>query len=107
MNVGPPLITNPQPSELVQPGQSSLHHPPVDTQPTPVLSEALGQHRTDPQRPQRPAMWSGVIGPVSLNLVWPLAGTPGFAAHWGNSLHQRQQLCDIVTISFRQNDRSA
>ena len=92
MNVGPALITHPQPAELVQPGQSSLHHPAMDTQPTPVMSEPLGQHWPNAQRPQRLAMGSEVVGPVSLNLVWPLAGTPSLAAHWRNGLHQGQQL---------------
>jgi hypothetical protein len=35
MNVGPPLVADPQPAELVQPGQGSLHYPPIDTQPPP------------------------------------------------------------------------
>jgi hypothetical protein len=34
MNVRSSLIANPQPAELVQPGQRPLHHPSVDPQPS-------------------------------------------------------------------------
>ena len=69
MNVGPPLIANAQPPELVQPCQGSLYHPPMDAEATPVLGKALGQDWLDPQRSQRPPVRFRVISSVSLNLV--------------------------------------
>ncbi len=103
MNVGSPLVANSQPSELVQPCQGSLHHPPMDAEATPVLGEALGQDRLDPQRPQRPPVRFRVIGSVSLNLVWSPAWTSSLTPNGRNGLHQGQQLGHIMTISSRQD----
>ena len=43
MNVGPPLIADAQPAELMQPSQGSLNHPTIDSEAAAVLGEALGQ----------------------------------------------------------------
>jgi hypothetical protein len=76
MNVGSPFIANPQPSELVQSCQGSLHHPPMDAQATPVLGKAFGQDRLDPQRSQRLPVGFRVISSVSLNLAGLRRGRP-------------------------------
>ncbi len=73
MNVGSPFIASPQPSELVQPCEGSLHYPPMDAAATPLLSKAFGQDRLDPQQSQRTPVGFRVISSVSLNLVWWLA----------------------------------
>jgi hypothetical protein len=90
MNVGPPLVADPQPAELVQPAQGSLHYPPIDTQPPPMPGEPLGQDRPNPQQPQCSAMRAGIIGTLSLDLVWPAMWTPSFATHWRNGLYKWQ-----------------
>ena len=99
MNVGAPLVANAQPSELVQPCQGSLHHPPMDAQATPVLGKALSQNRLDTQRSQRAPVRFRVISSVSLNLVWSPAWTSSLTPNGRNGLHQRQQLGHIMTIS--------
>ncbi len=104
MNVGSPLVANAQPSELVQPCQGSLHHPPMDAEATPVLGKALGQDRLYPQRPQRAPMRFRVICSVSLNSVWSPAWASSLAPNGRNGFHQGQQLGHIMTISSRQDD---
>ena len=74
MNVGPALIADAQPTELVQPGQGPLHHPPVDAQPTAVGGQTLRQDWLDPQGAQPAPMGFRAIGSVSLNLVWFTVG---------------------------------
>ncbi len=86
MNVGSPLVANSQPSELVQPCQGSLHHPPIETQATPVLGKALGQDRLDPQRSQRPPVRFRVISSVSQNLVWSPAWTSSLTPNGRNHI---------------------
>jgi hypothetical protein len=105
MNVGSSFITNPQPAKLVEPGQGSLHYPPIDAQPTPMLRGASGQDGPDPQQAQRLPMNCRVIGPVSLDLVWPTPRTTRLAPHWRNGGHQGQQLGHIMTISSSQQSR--
>ena len=103
MSVGSPFIANPQPSELVQPCQGSLHYPPMDAQATPVLGKAFGQDRLDPQRSQRLPVGFRVISSVSLNLVWSPAWTSYLAPNGRNGFHQGQQLSYIMTVSARQD----
>ena len=120
MNIGTPLITNPQPAELVQPGQGSLHHPPIDAQATAMLSEPPSQEGSDSQQVQPSPMSFRVIGSVSLDLVWSAAAAGSGARwtptrsgcspsplppYWRNSFHQGQQLGPIMTISFSQQGR--
>jgi hypothetical protein len=105
MDVGPAFIAHSQTAKLMQPGQGSLHHPPVDTQPTAMRGEPLGQHRSNPQRPQCPAVRSGIIGPVSLDLVGPATGTSSLASHFRNGLNQGQQLGHVMTVGSRHNSR--
>src|SRR5918992_2111570 len=103
MNVRSPLIANPQPAELMQPGQGPLHYPAIDAQAAPVPGKTLGQDRPNLERAQGPALGFRVIGPVSLNLVGSTARAPSPSPNGRNSLHQGQQLDDIVTVSSREN----
>ncbi len=47
MDVGPFFIANTQPPKLIQPGESTLHHPPPLPQSAAVLSISLGEQRRD------------------------------------------------------------
>jgi hypothetical protein len=51
MDVGAAFVTCPEPSELVQPGQRSLHHPAGFPQATSMFGVAVSQHRVDPAPP--------------------------------------------------------
>ena len=78
MDVRPALIAGAQATELVQPGQRPLHHPPMDSQATAMGGQILQQKDQDwpnPQGAQPPPMGFRVIGSVSLNLVWFTAGS--------------------------------
>jgi hypothetical protein len=102
MDVGPTLIANPQPAELVYPGQSPLHHPPVDTQAAPVLGEPLGQNRFNPQGTQGTAVGFRVISPVSLDLVRSTTGPSPLPPNWRYGLYQGRQLGHIMPVGLRQ-----
>ncbi len=103
MNVGPPLVADAQPAELMQPSQGSLNHPTIDPEAAAVLGEALGQDRLDSQRAQCFSVRLRMISSVSLNLVRSPARPPSPASNWWNGLHQGQQLGHIMTISSRQD----
>ena len=76
MNVGPPLVADAQPAELMQPSQGSLNHPTIDPEAAAVLGEALGQDRLDSQRAQCFSVRFRMISSVSLNLVRSPARPP-------------------------------
>jgi hypothetical protein len=98
MNVSSPLVADPQPAPLRQPGQGPFHHPAVETQATPALCAALGQHGRDPSRSQLLPMGRRIIAAVALHPARPTAGAPTPAPHGRNSLQQGQQLRDIVPM---------
>ena len=103
MNVCPPLIANAHPSELVQPGQGLLNHPPINSQPAPMLSEAFGKDGPNPKQVQRLPMWLRVISTVSLNSIRLVVRPASLATNRKNGLHQGQQLGHIMTVSSGQN----
>ncbi len=104
MNVGATFIPDAQPAMLEQPRDRPLNNPAVDTQSAPVGRATPGQQRQNATPTQLPAVWLGIIGPVSLDPVRSLAGTSHFACDRGNRIDQRQQLCDIVAIRSRDLD---
>jgi hypothetical protein len=103
MDVRPPLVADAEAPELVQPGQCSLHHPPMDAQATAMSSEALRQDWFNPQGAQHLPMGFRAIGSVSLNSVWPTAWPASLATHRRNGCHQGQQLGHIMTVGSGQN----
>ena len=105
MNVGAALVTHPQPAELVQPPQGSLHHPAVHSQPAAVFRASSGQGRRDVALPQFLAMPPGVIGPVGVQPLRPATGSTPLTAHRRHGLHQGQQLGYVVAIGPGQDGR--
>jgi len=47
MNVGPFFVPNSQPSELIQPGEGSFHHPAPSPQSSAMFGVTLGKHGLD------------------------------------------------------------
>ena len=102
MYVVPSLIANTQPTQLVQPGNRTLHWPPVDAQPAAMAGETLCQYGLNSQRTQFPPMGFRVIGSVTLDSVWSMARPTNFAPNPRNGGHQGQQLGHIMTVCFSQ-----
>jgi len=98
MNVSSPLVADPQPAPLRQPCQGPFHHPAIETQATPMVRAALGQHGRDPSRSQLLPMGLRIVASVPLHPARPTAGAPTPAPHGRNSLQQGQQLRDIVPM---------
>jgi hypothetical protein len=98
MNVCSPFVAYLQPAPLRQPCQGPFHHPAIETQATPMVCAAFGQHGGDPQRSQLLPMGLRIIAPVPLHPVRPTAGAPRPALHRWDSLQQGQQLSDIVPM---------
>jgi hypothetical protein len=98
MKVCTPLIADPQPAPLRQPGQGPFPHPARETQATAMVCPTLGQHGGDPPRAQRLPMGRRIIPPLPLDPARPAAGAPTLAPHRRDGLQQGQQLGHIVPM---------
>ena len=65
MDVGPLFIADAQAAKLIQPRESSLHHPSPSAQSTAMLGVALGEPRHDVAGTQTLADCLGVIATVA------------------------------------------
>jgi len=102
MNVRTTFITNTQTPVLVKPGQTAFHNPAEYTQPASVLASTLSQDRMDTHFSHSLTMRFRVVSTVALYNVWPVAGATYLSSDSGNSINQRQQLCDIMAVGTGQ-----
>lgn len=103
VDVGASFESDAEPAKLVQPGEGSLHHPPVDAQAAAVWRAAFGQDRFDTASAQLSAVRLAVISPVTLDRIRSTAGTTYFPFDGANAVHQSQKLGHVVRVSTRQN----
>lgn len=103
MNIRTTLITNSQPTKLMQPGKRAFHYPPSFAQPATVRCSTLGQQRFDLQNSQSDAVWLRIIGTITLNNIRTLTRSATPASYWWNCFNQREKLCHIVAISTGNN----
>ena len=75
MDVSTALVADPQPAELVQPAQGSLHHPAVHSQTAAVFRAPSSQGLRDVAPAQFLAVPPRVIGPVGVQPLRPAAGS--------------------------------
>ncbi len=88
MDVSAALVADPQPAELVQPAQGSLHHPAVHSQPAAVFRAPPSQGWRDVAPAQFLALLPGVIGPAGVQPLGSTTGTVPLTAHRLHGLHQ-------------------
>ena len=69
-----------------------------------MLRVSMGDLRSDASRPQGHAMRARIVRPVSVKQPRSGSWMAGFAFHWRNGVHQRNQLGDIVAIRARHAD---
>ena len=74
MYVRPTLVPDARTSEFVEPGQGTLHHPPMNPQTAAMLGQTLSQDGLDPHETQGLLMGLRTIGSVSLNPFWSTTG---------------------------------
>jgi hypothetical protein len=89
-------------AELVQPGEGSLDNPAHSPEARAVLGGAAGDDRPDAAGPQLAAVLVVVIAAVGDQAVGTLAWPPGLAADRADTVDQRQQLGDVVSVAAGQ-----
>jgi hypothetical protein len=103
MNVGTPLISNTQASELVQPGERALHHPAQFTESAILVGAAPRQQRLDALDVQHHLAHVRVVRLVGDDGIRTPTRRADLAAHRGNRVDQLQQLRAVVDV--RRRDR--
>ena len=102
--VRPALVTHAQTSELMQPGDGALDHPASFSQPTAMFGVATGKQSVNAAISQSIPMRLGIVAAIALYEVGFATRTSALAGDGRNSIHQRQQLRDVVAVSFGEND---
>ena len=98
MDVSSLLVTNTEPAELIEPGESAFHYPPPATQTATVLRVALCQEGSDATGAQTSPYRLGVIGAIAQEAVGTAARTSTHALQRRYSIDQPQSLLGIVTV---------
>lgn len=102
MNLWAFFITNSKSSVLVQPRNGSLNNPTVYSQTTAVFGSTLCQNRFNTFLTKFPAMWFRIITSISKNTVGFATRVTDFTSYQRNTVNQRQQLRNIMTIGSSQ-----
>ena len=98
MNIRTSLITNSQPTKLVQPSKGAFNYPTSFAQATAISSSSFGQQCFDLQKPQGKPMWLRIIPTITLDNTRSFSWSSSFAFYRWNCLNQRKKLSDIMAI---------
>jgi hypothetical protein len=89
----------------VKPGEAALYYPPLLAEARAVLGATTGDDRLHASLSQLPAVLVVVIAPVGEQAIGSLAWPADLAGHRADSIHQGQQLGDVVAVAAGQGDR--
>lgn len=87
MNVKPPLITNGQSAEVVEPGKGALNHPSVSSQLLATLDTFAGYTRSDASLAEGCSVSLGVVPFVGVHFDRALSRSTSFAVQRRNGIH--------------------
>ena len=99
------FITNAKTPILVQPRQTPLNNPPIYPKPTSVVSPSLSQNRLDTFSVKFLPMWFTVVTSITQHRTWTPKRSTDLSCDCGNTINQRQQLCNVVTVGTCQSHR--
>lgn len=102
MNLGAFFVTNSKSSVLVQPRDSTLNNPTIYPQTAAVFGSTFCQNRLDSFLTKFLTMRFRIITPVSKDTIGFTTRPTGLTRYRRNTIHQRQQLCNIMPISSGQ-----
>jgi hypothetical protein len=74
VEIGTALVADPQPFELMEPGEYALDYPPGAPKARAVCDPASGDDGLDPARPQQAAVLVEVVAAVGVQPFGPIAG---------------------------------
>ena len=92
MDDGVAFPADPEPAEVVQPGEGALNDPTPAPEPGAVRGVAPGDDRLDAAGPERATVLVVVVAAVGDDLVGALAWPAAFAGDRADAVDERQQL---------------
>lgn len=90
MDLGPPLVADEQPPEVVEPGEGALNDPAVASEPGAVRVVAVRDQWLDPTLAQRPPIRGRVVAAVTDQRLRPAARTADQATDCWHRFDERQ-----------------
>ena len=93
------VVADEQPFELVQPGEGPLDDPAVAAEAGAVAGTAAGDLRGDAAAAELAAVFVVVVAAVGAEPVGPPARPADFAADGRDTVDERDQLGDVVTVA--------
>ena len=105
MNVIAFLITNTKTPILMQPGDTAFYNPAIEAQSASVFSPPSSQQRNNSSAAKLLPMRLGVIAPITKKDIGTLNWSANLACDCGNTVNQRQKLCDVVAVCTSQCHR--
>jgi len=101
MNVRPAFIPDPQATELMQPTDGAFHHPAIDSQAAAMRFPATGNAGRDSHFAKSLTIRFAVIGAIGIEFLKSIAWRTGFPLDRGHTIHQFQQLGNVMTVGRR------
>ena len=98
MNVITFLITHPKSSVLMKPRLASFDYPAIYAKPTSIITPAFSKQRKDSPLTKLLPMRLTIVGPVTQSYIRSLKWSANFSCNWRDTIHQRYQLCHIMSI---------
>ncbi len=99
MNIRTSLITNSQPTKLVQPGKCTFNHPASFAKAATISCSSLSQQCFDTQKSQGDPVWLRVIAAITLNNLRSFSRSASSAFYLWNCLNKWKKLSNIMAIS--------
>ena len=98
VNLRAPLIADAKTTELAEPRDGAFHDPSINAEAAAVVGTALGEDGRDLSVAKRLSVGFGVVGPISLHRIGPLARAAALSANRRNGIDQGNQLRDVGSV---------
>ena len=102
MDLGPAVVADEQPLEVVQPGEGALDDPAGTAEPGAVLGLAARDLRRDPELTQKASVLVVVVAAIRGYAVGSPTWPAHLAAYRRHPVEQRDQLGDVVAVAAGQ-----
>jgi hypothetical protein len=105
VNVSTPVRPQSELPRPMEPRNSPLYNPTIATESTPMGRASLREIGTDATATQAPAVWLGVVGPISVQCLRTTARPARLASDRRNRVDQALEFADIGGVGSGQNRR--
>lgn len=105
MDPGKALVADSKTMEIMEPGMSTFDYPSIFSKPAAMLGAALRENRFDTPITQFLPVCFGVVSAISIDDSRLSQRSTADTTDGWNRFNEGKQLCDVVSIGTRQDDR--